>query len=49
MECVKSVCVRISVGGEWMRIGLDLYQSCGNMGVLDVCLCGGGVGRGLGT
>ena len=28
------------------RIGFELYQSCGNRGVLDVCLCfgWGGVG-----
>ena len=26
------------------RIGFGLYQSCGNRGVLDVCLCCSGVG-----
>ena len=26
------------------RIGLGLYQSCGDMGVLVVCLCCDGVG-----
>ena len=36
MECVKCVCIWFGVGGE--RIGFELYQSCGNRGVWDVCL-----------
>ena len=36
-------------GGEWMRgLGFGFTNPVGTWGVLDMCLCFGGVGRGLG-
>ena len=50
MEYVRCVCVwlgvaRVERGGEWMRgLGLGFTNPVGTGGVLDVCLCCGGVG-----
>ena len=40
MECVRCVCL----GAAWGLSGLDFTNSVGTGGVLDVCLCCGGVG-----
>ena len=51
VECVRCVCVWPGAAWEergWVddRIGFGIYQSCGNMGGLDVCQCLGFSGVG---